>query len=178
MTSPWFEDDAAVPEESAVLQRGAPAPQPGALPVVTGLPTATHAQKAALWIVGAHGGAGETTLAQLHPGFAAAGHCWPREGRAVLVCRTTATGLAAAQNAAIQWASGAVPAELMGLVIIDASPGRQPKPLRELAAVISGGVPRTWHLNWIEAWRLGETPTPDTDRRTRRLVDDLIELSR
>ncbi|MFW1494664.1 DUF6668 family protein, partial [Vibrio parahaemolyticus] len=76
-----------------------------------------------MWWVGAHGGAGESTLAALMPGSQAAGHSWPRTAsatpaRTVLVARSDAHGLRAAQAAMRQWAAGLVPSvEVLGLVV-------------------------------------------------------------
>jgi len=136
-----------------------------------------------LWWLGAHGGAGESTLAALVPAWPAADHGWPRPPadaatRVVLVARTNAHGLRAAQAAATQWAAGLVPhVDLLGLVLIADAPGRIPRPLRDLAQVVSGGVPRTWNVPWIESWRLGEPPAlTDAPREVRRLVDELSAL--
>ena len=50
----------------------------------------------------------------------------------------------------------------------------QARALREFAQLVSGGLPRTWTVPWIDSWRLGETPTlPDSPRAVRRLVDEL-----
>ena len=45
---------------------------------------------------------------------------------------------------------------LLGLVIVADSRGKLPKPLRDLAQVVSGGVPQVWQVPWVEQWRLGE----------------------
>jgi hypothetical protein len=98
--------------------------------------------------------------------------------RVVVVARTSTRGLTAAKFAARQWASGLVPdTHLLGLILIADAPGRLPKPLRDLSKVVGGGYPRTWHLPWIESWRLGETPSAATaSREVRQLVDDLRGL--
>jgi hypothetical protein len=170
----------------AVAATGPTAPQTGiAVPdLVDQLPFRDHAAAADLWWVGVHGGAGESTLGRLVPGWSAAGHAWPRTTpsysmtRVVLVARSHAAGLQAAQKAATQWAAGAVPlTELLGLVIVADAPGRLPRPLRDLAALVSGGVPRTWHLPWIESWRLGEDPHLESSpREVRHLARDLTAL--
>ena len=119
----------------------------------------------ASWWLGCHGGAGTSTLAAALPSGADAGRYWPvldppAVTRVVLVARTHAYGLRAAQMAARQWASGMLPGhvQLLGMVVIADAPGRLPKPLRELLRLISGGVPRTWELPWVEALRLGDPP--------------------
>ena len=141
-----------------------------------------HAGAAPVWVVGAHGGAGETSLAGLDPTWADMRHHWPRpepgSGRcAVLLCaRTNSAGAQAAQVALTQWASGEVTGiDLLGLVWIADAPPKPPKPLRDLMHVVSGGAPRTWKLPWIPEWRLGE-PTAsgsvtDLIKQVSALVD-------
>lgn len=140
-----------------------------------------------LVVVGAHGGAGETTLAALDPEWGAGGHAWPEATGStatgpvpvVVVCRTHASGLNAARLAAQQWASGAVPSvNLLGLVAIDDAPGRLPKPLRDLLTVAAGGYPRLWRIPWSEAWRIGaDDPLPTGPREARRLLGALKTLT-
>ncbi|OJU46222.1 MAG: hypothetical protein BGN98_11875 [Microbacterium sp. 69-7] len=160
-----------------VPQRGVPAPDR-----VDQLPIYDRPQEAPLWWLGTHGGAGESTLAALVPAWLGADHGWPRPpqgpARVVLVARTNAHGLRAAQAAATQWAAGLVPhVEVVGLVLMADAPGRLPKPLRDLAQVVGGGVPRVWTVPWIESLRLGESLTlADLPRDARRLVDELAAL--
>jgi hypothetical protein len=125
-----------------------------------------------LWWLGVHGGAGETTLAQLLEGSWEAGHAWPQSDReeaelpdVILVARTNARGLRAAQLAAIEWASDSVTVHLHGLVLIADAPGRLPRPLKDFALVVAGGVPRVWRLPWVEAWRLGDLVCAETAPR-------------
>lgn len=138
---------------------------------------------ARLWWMGTHGGAGESTLAELVEHTAAAGHAWPAPGdpriaalnRVVLVARTNARGLRSAQRAAIQWASQSLPPTIQveGLVLIADAPGRLPKELRDFAAVISGGVRKTWTLPWNEAWRRGDLSPRSAPRELHRIFNDL-----
>ena len=137
-----------------------------------------------MWWVGAHGGAGESTLEDLFSGSRAAGHCWPMSepeaepADVVLVARTHARGLEAAQLAMRQWAfPGFVEVRLLGLVLIADAPGRLPRPLRDLADHIKGGAPRTWWVPWVEAWRLGEPPGPqNAPAAVGGLLEDLRGL--
>ena len=159
-------------------QHGVPAPD-----LVDQLPVRPFLGAADLWVVGAHGGAGESTIAELDGAWAAAAHAWPATDstepvRVVVVARTSARGLLAAKAVAKQWATGLVPGvALLGLILVSDAPGRMPKPLRDLAKVISGGYPRTWQVPWIEAWRLGDEPSTEAaPREVRRLVDDLHAL--
>lgn len=155
---------------------GPDAPLP-LLAAVPALPVVPASATAALWVVGAHGGAGESSVAALVDGWVPTDHVWPDCPQArlcVLTARTSADGLLAAQAALRQWAAGDTPVDLAGLVLIADAPGRLPRPLRELADLISGGAPRTWHLPWIEDWRLGQPAMP---RTARRIVDDLTAIA-
>ncbi|MGL5858160.1 MAG: DUF6668 family protein [Angustibacter sp.] len=176
--------DAAAPE---VPVTGPSAPQPGvpAVDAVDRLPRHATSTRATLWWIGAHGGAGESSLSQLLPGSHPASHAWPLvpgaahdPARAVLVARTSVVGLRAAQRAMQDWASGAVnDVQLLGLVLVADAPGRLPRPLRDLAAVAAGGAPRSWRLPWIEAWRTTDTPDPNSlPHEVRRLLTDLKTL--
>ncbi|MEO3826552.1 DUF6668 family protein [Actinomadura sp. B10D3] len=118
-----------------------------------------------VWFSSCHGGAGTSTLAVLIPRAMSAGRYWPvpeppGEARVLLVARTNASGLIAAQAAARQWAAGVLPGvRLLGLVAVADAPGKLPKPLKDLLRLISGGVPQLWELPWVEALRLGDPPT-------------------
>jgi uncharacterized protein DUF6668 len=137
-----------------------------------------------LWWLGVHGGAGETTLAQLLEGSWEAGHAWPQSDPeetdlpdVILVARTNARGLRAAQLAAIEWASGSVAVRLRGLVLIADAPGRLPPPLKDFARVVAGGVPRVWRLPWVESWRLGHSVCAETaPRAIATFLDELRAL--
>lgn len=138
----------------------------------------------AVWWVGTHGGAGESTLEQLLEGSRAMGHAWPQtadgatEPQAILVARTSARGLRSAQMAATEWASGTVPVQLLGLVLMADAPGRLPRPLRDFAQVVAGGVPRVWRLPWVEPWRLGDPVSADTaPRAVTEFLGDLRSLN-
>jgi hypothetical protein len=93
-----------------------------------------------------------------------AGRYWPtpaspEQSKVLLVARSHAAGLSAAQAAALQWAAGVLPTvRLLGLVVVADAPGKRPKPLNDLVRLISGGVPQIWELPWVEALRLGAPP--------------------
>lgn len=189
-TNPWL-DEPALNEPSAQLtpvsrtvRLGPPSPQPGvpAPDVADRLPRRTTPETAAAWWVGTHGGAGESTLAALIPGTKPSGHTWPipehasTANRVVLVARTNYAGLVSAQRAATEWASGSLgdTVTLHGLVLVADAPGRLPKPLRDLAQIIGGGVPRLWRLPFIETWRTGPiNQTQLLPRELRALSADL-----
>lgn len=151
------------------ILRGAQAPQPGVNePDVTDrLPRREAPGSATVWWLGAHGGAGESTLATLAPGSRAAGHAWPVPTdpgtihRVVLVARSNFAGLSAARKAAIDWASGSLGTgvQLAGVALMADAHGRIPKPLRDVEQVLAGGVPHVWDLPWVEEWRFGP-PSP------------------
>ena len=141
-------------------------------------------EQAGVWWLGAHGGAGETTLEELFTGSRAADHSWPltdanvAPARVVLVARTHAHGLRAAQSAIREWAAGDAQVLLLGLVLIADAPGRLPHCLRQLADLIAGGIPAVWSLPWIEAWRVGEPPAPhNAPKVVRRLLEDLRAMT-
>jgi hypothetical protein len=146
---------------------GVPA-QPGVVPPPAHerLPKFAIAAADTIWWLGVHGGSGESTMAQLLPGSRAAGHRWPIPPPpvptpTVLVARTNAHGLRAAQRAAAEWSSGAVQGVVvLGLVLIADAPGRLPRVLDDFADIVGGSVPRVWDIPWIEEWRRGEEPNP------------------
>jgi hypothetical protein len=121
------------------------------------------ASAAMWWFLGCHGGAGSSTLTTaVGRGSMDAGRYWPVPDspgvtNVVLVARSHAHGLRAAQTAVSQWASGQVPAvRLLGLAVVADAPGKRPRPLRELLELVSGAFPRVWDLPWVEALRLGD----------------------
>ena len=191
--NPWLsqpaqpEPVAAETEERATRPTGPTRPQRG-VPEPgreDRLPILSQRRGAELWCVGAHGGAGETSFARLVEGWAAAEHGWPQvpdgaTAEVVLTARSSMHGLRTAQNAATQWASGLVPdVNLLGLVIVADAPGRLPRPLRDFAKIVAGGVPRMWSVPWIESWRLGDDPQlSEAPHAVRRIVDELRALTR
>jgi len=167
-SNPWL---TATPQllatglEAAPAATGPQAPQPRLVPPPQprALPRVVLARPAMWWWVGAHGGAGESTLATAVAGTAASEHAWPQPcpdiggtHPVLLVARTHASGLLAAQRALTEWAAGGAGAvDLIGLALMADAPGRTPAPLRDLARHVAGGAPRTWSLPWVESWRLG-----------------------
>ena len=141
-------------------------------------------EQAAVWWLGAHGGAGESTLEELFSGSRAAEHAWPvaalgePPASVVLLARTHAHGLRAAQHATREWAAGEVRVRLLGLLLVADAPGRLPHALRQLADLIAGGVPAVWSLPWVEAWRVGDPPGPaNAPKVLGRLLEDLRAMT-
>lgn len=153
----------------------------------TGVPRVSVVGPApAVWVMGAHGGAGESTLAALLHGAAGTGHAWPirpddsqddgGEDLVLLVCRSNAAGLRSAQLAAIEYGSGSLPGALAGLVVMADAPGRPPKALADRIRLVAGAVPHLWQLPWVEAWRIAETPDPAALPPAVRGVIDKLRL--
>jgi hypothetical protein len=169
--------------EAAPVLRGALAPQQG-ISAPDGdrrlgrFPTSS----AGPYWLGAHGGAGETTFRELLGG-AECHHRWPSPTPGapapvvVLLARQTHRGLEAARRAAQDWASGRHPeVVLAGLVIVAAAPGKTPKPLAVATRVVSGGVPSTWVVPWIEELRLtGAMDWESMAREPRKVLTALGE---
>lgn len=187
--NPWVSHPAVEPTpveplvERSVIPTGPTAPQlgvPAPAPAVR-LPFRNVGHWSPLWVVGAHGGAGESTLAALMPGATAMDHHWPQlSGSAVpvvVVARSSLRGLVAAQIAAQQWASRLVPGvDLLGLVVMADAPGRLPRLLRDHLQVVAGGYARTWTVPWIDAWRTSDVNSAAAPREVRRVVDELTAL--
>ncbi|MFD5627445.1 MULTISPECIES: DUF6668 family protein [unclassified Streptomyces] len=162
-----------------VAPQGAGVPRPE-----QGLPVAGPKSGAVQgwWWLGVHGGAGVSTLERAVPGGQDAGLAWPAAAQSpavVLVARSSANGIKAAQNAARQWASGMVPGvDLLGLVVVADAPGRRPRVLQNLVRLVSGAVPRLWEIPWVEPWRLGESPMSHLPKECAPLARDLSRLTR
>lgn len=158
------------------LGPGPRGPQPGiTVPATATPPLATYPVHAGgLFVLGAHGGAGETTIASW-TGAVSTARRWPvsatwstpgnqprPDGRPVdlvLVARTHAAGLAAARDVLTRWAAGHLPpSQLRGLVLIPDAPGRLPTALAEQARLIAAGAPRAWLLPWLDELRLAPQP--------------------
>ncbi len=119
------------------------------------------------WFLGAHGGAGESTLTLLFAGFGSADHAWPvgppgcARTRVVLCARTSFWGMAAAMRVAGQWEAERLRARVempLGLVLVADRPGRLPKQLEAFAHHLGSAAANTWRLPWVDAWAAGEVP--------------------
>jgi len=191
MTNPWLATSSTTPAAAPLpppaipgWSQGAQAPQPGVNePDITDrLPRREAPGSVPVWWLGAHGGAGESTLATLVPGTRAAGHAWPVPTdagtihRVVLVARSNFAGLSAARKASIDWASGSLGSgvQLAGIALMADAHGRIPKPLRDVEQVLAGGVPHVWNLPWVEGWRFGPpSPSDALPKEFRELFSDL-----
>jgi len=159
------------------------------LPPDRRLPRSPASAAAGLFWVGAHGGAGVSTLAALIEGTATLGARWPLPPTGpvptVLVSRTSHTALEALRDAAIDYASGGLATlDLVGWVFIRDAPGKLPAALRDRMTHLAGAAPRdkrgralVWDLPWVESWRLGSPAQLDTAPRAyRTFAADLTDL--
>lgn len=125
------------------------------------------------WLCGVHGGAGVSTLTGVLAPFKDSGGLIPAAddpNTTILVAATHKAGLRALHEAVLQFTSGASgPAELLGVIIVDHTPGKLPKALAGDVQRIREATPshNLWHINYIPAWRCARlrelpswTPTP------------------
>ena len=183
---------AVIPAPEAVKNVPLPVPQPpitGAALPQKGIPEPDAADRLArryfsrsssVWIVGVHGGAGESALMHLIEGSRSTQHAWPvfedtaEVPRVLLVCRSNQAGLEAARRALIEWAApNQLNVDLLGLAVMADAPGKLPKVLRDLETIVGGGAPRLWRLPWVEAWRTDEVNTAQLPREIRKFITDI-----
>jgi len=109
----------------------------------------------------AHPGAGVTTLARelggADVGMAATGAA-TMALPVLVVCRSSETGLIAAQRLAANELAGTPMWTCLGLVVVAAGPSQVTKPVAELTALITGGYPAWWPIPWMESWRTVSSP--------------------
>ena len=138
----------------------------------------------ALWVAGAHGGAGTSTWAGLL-GAGDAGVSWPvpavpgEQVRVLVAARTHAAGLEAARAVAVEWLEGTVPGvELLGLVLGADAPGRRhPKALARLVRDVGGAFPVVLHVPWQAAWRLSQPSEAHKGLRVRRIIKTINKFN-
>ncbi len=153
-------------------------PDPAPLPVPAPEPAViVPADTRPVFVRGAHGGAGASTLAHLVPGLLESVRPVAGGQRVVLVCRSHANGLVRAQSLLAAWAqTPGTPVRVEGLVVNADAPGRLPRPLRHVVDLLSGAVPHVWTVPWVEAWRLSPD-APEPDRSVESTVRDLLNLT-
>ncbi len=134
----------------------------------------------ATWVwMGAHGGAGVTTLAGALGGLADVNPFGGEPMPVVVVARTHRAGLEAAQGCSTEFDVDDVNGDLilLGLVLVADAPGRLPPALQDLAHVVAGGYPRCWTVRWSTELRFGAYRPDHLPRRVRRLGEELQMLS-
>lgn len=174
--NPWLTaPPVATPKEVPVQVDSAPVWSPGGidleqmpLEVKSGL-----VKGSGLVLVGAHGGAGTSTWAQLMETEEL--NCFPGEPvPVVIVARWNASGIKAAHAAALQWASGLAGAcVLRGVLWVPDSGGKRPKKVNELFLSACGAFPASLCAPWVEAWR-SDPLAPD--REAQRLARKALAL--
>lgn len=108
------------------------------------------------WLVGAHGGAGVTTLAHTLAPFGDAGQTWPvmdENPWCVVVARATREGVEAAHNAVLQaQAAKAGHCRVVGVMLVEAAPDFMPETVEQKITVLRKVVPNIWHVPFVEEW--------------------------
>ena len=184
MSSPW--ENAPAPVEDHIDEVVSPTVRQwgltGGIPSVKGILNVEFVvPRTTISLVGAHGGAGTTTLSLL-TGLEDADHSWPvtfpeRANDVLIVARSNVWGLQAARTAAQElYAGRVVGVNLLGLVMMADVPGRRlPKELEALVTHVAGAFPQVWRIPWVDGWRFGElTRLPS---RVERVIDELTALN-
>lgn len=106
-----------------------------------------------IWLLGAHGGAGVSTLESMWAPAADSRRGWPAADTApfvVVVARMHAAGLDAAHRLCLQHQAGAVGGcSLLGLVTVAASPGKPALSLSRRRELVAAAAGASWHIDWI-----------------------------
>jgi hypothetical protein len=158
----------------AVLLPPAP-PLRAAGPVPAGAAVPPSAVAPAHWCwVGAHGGAGVSTLQAALGGTEGASDGLP----VVVVARSHRHGLTCAQKVARnhEGPHGEGPRPL-GLVVVDDAPGRLPPALCDLARLVTGAYERSWRVPFDARLRTDPYDPAHLPRPLRRLLADLESLT-
>ncbi|MET3945287.1 DUF6668 family protein [Corynebacterium mucifaciens] len=110
-----------------------------------------------VWLVGAHGGAGTSTLARVLGPFGDAGQTWPAEDEhrwCVVVARSTRSGVEAAHDAVLQAQAGKVGhCCVWGVILVEDAPGKTPKSIEQRISVLEKIVPTIWRVPYVGEWR-------------------------
>ncbi|TVS26968.1 DUF6668 family protein [Corynebacterium sanguinis] len=133
------------------------------LPEKAGLPLATKPLadsdaefEPMVWLVGAHGGAGVTSLSKVLAPCGDAGQQWPDQDESpwcVIVARATRTGVEAAHDVALQAQVGKNGrCRVIGVILVADAPGKTPKAVEQRATVIGKVVPNIWHVPYFSEW--------------------------
>lgn len=127
-------------------------------------------------VMGLHGGAGATTLAELlGESVTDHGTTWPvaDDGKPVgviAVCRSHWRGLDAADRFTQQWAAELLTGStLLGLVIVDDGPSLSDGQQKAMKRLLKR-TPRGFHIPWVEAWRHTSPVQGRTPARTTRII--------
>jgi hypothetical protein len=105
--------------------------------------------------VGAHGGAGTSTLAKAL-GAADLGREWPADGQVLVVGRTNAGGLQSVSrmlNSIV--GDPRQQGRVVAVALVADAPGRLPLALSRRVRVIRSAA-RIYRIPWVPAWRVGD----------------------
>ncbi|SER82444.1 DUF6668 family protein [Streptomyces qinglanensis] len=171
----WQPQPASPAAPDPAVQRPAPraTPRPGLGQAA--VPRATAPGGGPVSWVGAHGGAGTSTLAELVGGSDLERRlpdpAQGEPGRMLLVARTHASGLRAASRALEALHSGRHPAgvDLLAVVLVADAPGRLPLHLMQRIRVLRS-VADVHRVPWIPAWR-GEKRSGALPKSVRLLAE-------
>lgn len=158
----------------------------GSVPVATSSVLTDGEQEPAVYLLGAHGGAGTTTLAHSMAPMRET-DVFPAEDDPNMVAVVTALhrpGLDAAHRIIRQLQAGrAGGCALVGLIVVNTTGGKTPKPVAQRLAGVADNVSEVWEIPYIEAWRTVATdalpvwtPDPGETPRKKRKVDPLTDV--
>ncbi|MFX0576239.1 hypothetical protein [Nocardia nepalensis] len=105
-------------------------------------------------VLGAHGGAGTSTLARWWAPAADTGLAWPASARTtqrvVIAARLCLPGLTAAAERLREWHAGLAPdgVVVIGLVLTAVRPGRVPRSVRRYRGVVAELVEHVYAIGW------------------------------
>ncbi len=105
-------------------------------------------------VLGAHGGAGASTLAAWWAPAADSGRTWPASPETtqlvVIVARLCLPGLVACLDRLHEWHAEVTPegVQVLGVVLIPARPGRVPRSVRRYCANVTEMAPVVWEIGW------------------------------
>lgn len=177
------EDEGEQPDPVVELRAPEPIRQvPGIDVQGTFLPVADSGDIEGLVLVGAHGGAGTSTLAEL-TGLADGGHVWPEASGAhpnavMVVCRGNLDGLDAALHMGRVAASGMLHGvQVWGLVVVADIPERRrktPPVIEQRIELSKGAYPLVLRVDWIDGLRTREEAS--VPRQSRKTLSELESL--
>ncbi|MFD4434168.1 hypothetical protein, partial [Nocardia sp. NPDC058497] len=107
-------------------------------------------------VVGAHGGAGTSTLAAWWAPAADSGRCWPASTETtqvvVIAARLCLPGLVSCAERLREWHGRLTPdgVEVLGVVLSAARPGRVPRSVQRYRALVEDLAPVVWEIGWHE----------------------------
>lgn len=137
----------------------------------------------AVWLLGAHGGAGVSTLEKMWAPAGDSRRGWPAADATpfvVIVSRMQVSGLDAAHQLALQHRAQKVGAcGLLGLVTVAAAPGKPAVSVVRRREIVAAAAGASWHVDWtpellstpladLATWQPGYT-APVTKRLARPL---------